>query len=334
MRPLRYSINVTLDGCCDHRAVVPDESLHRHHTENLARADALLFGRVTYQMMEEAWRDPPPGSRPAWTEPFAQTIGPAKKYVVSRTLQRVDWNAELLRGDLREAAQRLKEQPGKGIFVGGVTLPAALAEMGLIDEYEFVVHPRVAGHGPTLFAGCPSRSTSPWWTAWSSTPARWSCATSPRRNRQPSCCARPTTNPSGARTKHSRVVSSYWAISPTSSAPWRSCSRPTRSSTSSTANMMRRRPSAFDGASRGSVLTAAGRWNLDSSTRPCPSGVRSMVMSVRTPLSPTVWSTHGPSIVVSPSTSMPISRKKAFAASRSSTTMRTLSIRCSPIPAA
>src|SRR6516164_3417120 len=87
MRPLRYSINVTLDGCCDHRAIIPDEDLHRHAVENLAQADALLFGRVIYEMMEAAWR------------------------------------------------------------------PLALAELGLIDEYEFVVHPRLAGHGPTLFAG-------------------------------------------------------------------------------------------------------------------------------------------------------------------------------------
>jgi dihydrofolate reductase len=157
MRPLRYAINVTLDGCCDHRAIVPDESLHRHHTENLARADALLFGRVTYEMMEAGWRAPAPqGARPAWMEPFARTIHAAKKYVVSSTLERVDWNAELVRGDLAEAVQRLKEQPGKGLLTGGVTLPRALAELGLIDEYEFVLHPRLAGHGPTLFAGLPA----------------------------------------------------------------------------------------------------------------------------------------------------------------------------------
>lgn len=153
MRPLRYSINVTLDGCCDHLAVVPDESLHRHHTENLARADALLFGRLTYQMMEEAWRDQTPGTRPEWMQPFARTIDAADKYVVSSTLERVDWNAELVRGDLREAVEELKQQPGTGIFTGGVTLPQTLAELGLIDEYEIVVHPRVAGRGPTLFAG-------------------------------------------------------------------------------------------------------------------------------------------------------------------------------------
>ncbi|HYZ13994.1 MAG TPA: dihydrofolate reductase family protein [Actinomycetota bacterium] len=155
MRPLRYSINVTLDGCCDHRAgIPPDEELHRHAVENLDRADALLFGRVTYEMMEAAWRPPAPtGARPDWMEPFARTINSAKKYVVSSTLERVDWNAELVRGDLGKAVQQLKRESGKGIFVGGVKLPLALAELGLIDEYEFVVHPRLVGHGPTLFAG-------------------------------------------------------------------------------------------------------------------------------------------------------------------------------------
>jgi len=86
-------------------------------------------------------------------EAFARTLGPMKKYVVSSRLTSVDWNAELVRGDLREAVERLKSEPGKGLATGGVTLPLALAEMGLIDEYEFVIHPRIAGHGPTLFAG-------------------------------------------------------------------------------------------------------------------------------------------------------------------------------------
>ena len=156
MRPLRYSINVTLDGCCDHRAVLADEDLHRHAAENLAQADALLYGRVTYELMEAAWRPPAPAptvARPDWMEPFARTIDAAKKYVVSSTLDRVDWNAELVRGDLGEAVQQLKLESGDGLFVGGVMLPLALAEMGLIDEYEFVVHPRLIGHGPTLFAG-------------------------------------------------------------------------------------------------------------------------------------------------------------------------------------
>jgi len=159
MRPLRYSINVTLDGCCDHRVIPPDEELHRHAIENFDRADALLFGRVIYEMMEAAWRWT--GARPDWaadwTEPFARSIDAAKKYVVSSTLDRVDWNAELIRGDLGQAVQQLKQEPGKGLATGGVTLPLALAELGLIDEYEFVVHPRLAGHGPTLLAGLSKR---------------------------------------------------------------------------------------------------------------------------------------------------------------------------------
>ena len=161
MRPLRYSINVTLDGCVDHRAGIPDEELHRHHAGNLARADALLFGRVTYQMMEEAWRREPDGSWPDWMDdwmlPFAETIDGAKKYVVSSTLHEVDWNAELLQGDLGEAVQKLKDEPGDGLALGGVTLPLALANLGLIDEYEFVVMPVVAGHGPSLLAGLDER---------------------------------------------------------------------------------------------------------------------------------------------------------------------------------
>jgi dihydrofolate reductase len=158
MRPLRYSINITLDGCCDHRVIPADEDMHRHAAENLAQADALLFGRVTYELMEAGWR---PFARTAarpdwmepWMEPFAHTIDAAKKYVVSSTLDRVDWNAELVRGDLGTAVQQLKQESGAGLFVGGVKLPLALAELGLIDEYEFVVQPRLAGHGPTVFAG-------------------------------------------------------------------------------------------------------------------------------------------------------------------------------------
>jgi dihydrofolate reductase len=108
--------------------MLADEELHRHAVENLIQADALLFGRVTYEMMEA-------------------------KYVVSGTLDQVDWNAELVRGDLGKAVQQLKREPGTGLLTGGVTLPLALAELGLIDEYEFVVHPRLVGHGPALFAG-------------------------------------------------------------------------------------------------------------------------------------------------------------------------------------
>lgn len=153
MRILRYAINVTLDGCCDHRAIVPDEEMHKHHAANLAWADALLFGRATYEMMESAWRPAAVAGRPEWMESFARTIDVARKHVVSGTLDSVDWNAELVHGNLEEAVRRLKREPGRGLLTGGVKLPLALAELGLIDEYEFVVHPRLAGHGPTLLAG-------------------------------------------------------------------------------------------------------------------------------------------------------------------------------------
>lgn len=162
MRPLRYSINVTLDGCVHHEAGLPpdEESMHYWTTE-MARADALLLGRVTYQMMESAWRRPASGTWPDWMDqwevPFAEAIDGARKYVVSSTLTEPDWNAEPVRGDLGEAVRRLKEEPGEGLWVGGVTLPLALADLGLIDEYELLVQPVLAGRGPTLLSGLHER---------------------------------------------------------------------------------------------------------------------------------------------------------------------------------
>jgi dihydrofolate reductase len=158
MGTLRYSINVTLDGCCDHRGGAPDEEVHRFWTEKIGEADAVLWGRVVYKMMEAGWRPVAetgvrPDWMPAWMEPFARTIDVAKKYVVSSTLDRVDWNAELVRGNLKEAVQQLKRETAGVLLTGGVKLPLALAELGLIDEYEFVVLPTIAGHGPTLLAG-------------------------------------------------------------------------------------------------------------------------------------------------------------------------------------
>lgn len=162
MRPLRYSINVTLDGCCHHEAGLPpdEESMH-YWTDVMNRADALLFGRITYQMMESAWRQPATGTWPDWMDqwqvPFADSINRAKKYVVSTTLTGLDWNAEPLRGELAQAVQNLKQEPGDGLWVGGVTLPLALADLGLIDEYEFLVQPVLAGSGPTLLSGLRER---------------------------------------------------------------------------------------------------------------------------------------------------------------------------------
>lgn len=157
MRTLRYSINVTLDGCVHHEAgIVPDEEFMRFWTDDTGLAELLLFGRVTYQMMEEAWRRPTDGVWPGWMSPwevpFAEAIDAKPKLVVSSTLASVDWNAVLLRGDPVEEIRRLKEQPGGVLSVGGVRLPLALADAGLVDEY-VLVHPVVAGHGPTLLAG-------------------------------------------------------------------------------------------------------------------------------------------------------------------------------------
>lgn len=152
MQPLRYSINVTLDGCIDHTAANPSEDIHRWAMGKIAGADALLFGRTTFELMQ-AWRPPASDAFPEWTKPFASAINAAKKYVVSSTLQSVDWNAELVRADLADFVRALKAQSGKGIYTGGVMLPKALAELGLIDEYEFAIHPRIVGRGPSLFAG-------------------------------------------------------------------------------------------------------------------------------------------------------------------------------------
>ncbi|WP_405216924.1 dihydrofolate reductase family protein [Agrococcus sp. Ld7] len=154
-RPLRYAINVTLDGCVHHEAgSPPGEESMRFWTAELERADALLYGRVTYELMESAWRRPASGAWPDWMEswelPFAEAIDRTRKHVVSSTLRGVDWNAELVRGELGQAVRRLKAQPGKGLATGGVALPRALADKGLIDEYVFVVQPVLAGHGPRL----------------------------------------------------------------------------------------------------------------------------------------------------------------------------------------
>lgn len=158
MQPLRYSINVTLDGCCDHRAGTPNERTHQHAADTIAAADALILGRTTYEMMEAGWRAAANGARQIadWMMPFARTIDAARKYVVSDTLDGADWNAEIIRPkDLEATVRQLKAQPGRGLYTGGLTLPRALAELGLIDEYEFVLHPMIAGHGPTLFSGLP-----------------------------------------------------------------------------------------------------------------------------------------------------------------------------------
>jgi dihydrofolate reductase len=157
MRLLRYSINVTLDGCGSHEVGVPDEHSHEYARKIVAESD-LLFGRKTYELME-FWRPlaqpgatVPEGMEP-WMMSFAYDIDKAKKYLVSKTVNQVDWNTELLQGDLETAVRGLKQKPGKPLLTGGINLALHLAELGLIDEYEFVVQPRIAGRGPYVFAG-------------------------------------------------------------------------------------------------------------------------------------------------------------------------------------
>ena len=162
MRPLRYAINVTLDGCVHHEAgVAPDDELMRFWTDQMDDSDAELYGRVKVEMLRAAWKRPDAGVWPDGMGEGAQELADpherAKKYVVSTTLDEVDWNAELVQGDLAEAVRRLKERSGKGLSVGGVALSRSLADLGLIDEYIFVVHPIVAGHGPYLFEGLRER---------------------------------------------------------------------------------------------------------------------------------------------------------------------------------
>nr|WP_154923777.1 dihydrofolate reductase family protein [Microbacterium testaceum] len=155
---LRYAINVTLDGCVHHEAGLPPnaESM-AFWTDELRRSDTLLYGRVTYELMEGAWRRPEAGEWPEWMDAsevaFSEVMDPMRKVVASTSLQAVDWNAELITGDVVEAVRVLKEQPGRGIALGGVQLPTTLAAHGLIDEYTFVVHPMIAGRGPRLLDG-------------------------------------------------------------------------------------------------------------------------------------------------------------------------------------
>jgi dihydrofolate reductase len=157
----------------------------RYWTAEMERADALLFGRVTYEMMESAWRKLATGTWPGWMDewqvPFAETIDRANKYVVSSTLSGVDWNAERVRGDLGPGVQRLNQESGEGLWVGGVTLPLALADLGLIDDYEFLVQRSLSDTGRRYSPVCASASNSSSWTARSSGPGRSPCEYRPTR---------------------------------------------------------------------------------------------------------------------------------------------------------
>jgi len=157
---LTFGLNVTLDGCCDHREGIADDELHDYFTQLMDAAGAMLWGRVTYELMESAWpavaRDE---NAPRAMREWARKLEAKPKYVVSASRRDFPWNNTVrLEGDLREAVTQLKKKTPQGVLVGSHKLSSALERLGLIDEYRLVIHPVLAGHGPTLFQGLePSR---------------------------------------------------------------------------------------------------------------------------------------------------------------------------------
>jgi len=155
MRNVIYAINVTLDGCCDHTKFNPDEEDFEHYTRLMRDVDLLVYGRKTYQLMVPYWPDvaKDPSSTKADKE-FAQAFDSKKHLVFSRTLDSVEGkNTRIVRTNLHDEMVKLKQEPGKDILVGGVDIPSQLTELGLIDEYRFVVQPIIAGEGRRLFEG-------------------------------------------------------------------------------------------------------------------------------------------------------------------------------------
>jgi dihydrofolate reductase len=158
MRKLVAAINMTLDGFCDHTAIIGDDELHQHYSELLRNSGVVLYGRITYQLMESYWPTivkNPTGNKT--TDEFAVAIQDIFKIVFSHTLQNVDpigigWeNAKLAKRDIKEEVLELKQQAGKDILVGSPSLIVALAKLGLIDEYQLSVHPVIIGNGLPLF---------------------------------------------------------------------------------------------------------------------------------------------------------------------------------------
>jgi len=159
MRKLIAAINMTLDGFCNHTAIIADDEIHEHYNELLRNADTLLYGRITYQLMESYWpavvKDPT-GNKP--TDEFAVLIDNISKIVFSRTLQQVEWkNTKLKREVIKDEILELKKKTGKPIFAGSPSLITALAQFNLIDEYQLCVHPVVLGSGLPLFKNLKER---------------------------------------------------------------------------------------------------------------------------------------------------------------------------------
>ncbi len=158
MRKLIAAINITIDGFCDHTAGIPDEELHQHYAELLRNADAILYGRITYQLMQY-WQDllkNPSGEKAM--DDFAQAIDKVEKIVFSRTMKETGWeSARLASRELKEEVLALKSQPGRDIFVGSPGLISSLTQLGLIDEYQLCVHPVIIGSGLPLFKNINER---------------------------------------------------------------------------------------------------------------------------------------------------------------------------------
>jgi dihydrofolate reductase len=159
MRKLIAAINMTLDGFCDHTAMIADDEIHQHYNELLSNADTLLYGRITYQLMESYWPSVvknPTGNKPI--DEFAVLIDNISKIVFSRTLKNVDWkNTKLKREVIKEEILELKQQAGKNILVGSPSLIVALTNLDLIDEYQLAVQPTVLGSGLPLFKNVKDR---------------------------------------------------------------------------------------------------------------------------------------------------------------------------------
>ncbi|MCG2594473.1 dihydrofolate reductase family protein [Ramlibacter sp. XY19] len=157
---LTFSINVTLDGCVDHREGVVDDETHAFFTRLLDENGAMLWGRVTYEMMESFWPAVARGEveAPPAIREWATKLEAKPKYVVSSTRKDLPWtNSHLIAGDLRTGIQKLKDATPDGVLLGSGKLAAALDRLDLIDEYKLLVHPRIAGHGPTLYdSGLPA----------------------------------------------------------------------------------------------------------------------------------------------------------------------------------
>jgi len=159
MRNVIFAINITLDGCCDHTKQIADEETHEYFTRLMREADLQVFGRKTYELMVPFWPDVAKSQSMSKAEnEFAQAFDSIDKIVFSRTLDSAeDRNTRIVRTNLRDEILKLKQEPGKNILVGGVDIPSQLIELGLVDEFRFVVSPILAGEGRRLLEGVSLR---------------------------------------------------------------------------------------------------------------------------------------------------------------------------------